>query len=118
MSPGLVDPGVNQEAKLALTTKRIAKLTEAGRHADGHGLYLQITAPGTRSWLLRYKLADLRPGRQGKRRERWMGLGPLPECCDASEVCWTSPKFRGDVMAKTPLLGTATSNMRCPNRVP
>jgi integrase len=53
---------------MALTTKRVAKLTEAGRYGDGHGLYLQVTPAGVRSWLLRYERAG---------RERWMGLGPL-----------------------------------------
>lgn len=41
----------------------------AGMHADGAGLYLQVTAAGTRSWIYRYQL-------QGRRRE--MGLGPAP----------------------------------------
>jgi integrase len=53
---------------MTLTTRRIAKLTQAGRYGDGHGLYLQVMSPTNRSWLLRYE-------RSG--RERWMGLGPL-----------------------------------------
>jgi hypothetical protein len=53
---------------MALTAKRVAKLTEAGRYGDGQGLYLQVTPAGVRSWLLRYERAG---------RERWMGLGPL-----------------------------------------
>jgi hypothetical protein len=53
---------------MALTAKRVAKLTEAGRYGDGHGLYLQVTPAGVRSWLLRYERGG---------RERWMGLGPL-----------------------------------------
>jgi integrase len=53
---------------MALTEKRIARLTEPGRFGDGHGLYLQVISPSNRSWLLRYQ-------RDG--RERWMGLGPL-----------------------------------------
>ena len=53
---------------MALTVKRIAKLTAPGRYGDGHGLYLQVLAPTNRSWLLRYQ-------RDG--RERWLGLGPL-----------------------------------------
>ncbi|MDR3408984.1 MAG: integrase arm-type DNA-binding domain-containing protein [Methylovirgula sp.] len=50
-----------------LTAKRIATLTKPGRYGDGHGLYLQITKAGVRSWLFRYR-------RDG--RERAMGLGP------------------------------------------
>jgi integrase len=53
---------------VALTTKQIAKLRNAGRYGDGHGLSLQVTPTGVKSWLLRYE-------RNG--RERWMGLGPL-----------------------------------------
>ena len=53
---------------MALTAKRVAKFTEAGRYGDGHGLYLQVTPTGVRSWLLRYERGG---------RERWMGLGPL-----------------------------------------
>ena len=51
-----------------LTAKRIAKLAKPGRYHDGHGLHLQITKRGSRSWLLRFE-------RDG--RERWFGLGPL-----------------------------------------
>jgi integrase len=54
---------------MALTTKRIAKLSKPGRYGDGHGLYLQVMSRTNRSWLLRYD-------RNG-RGERWMGLGPL-----------------------------------------
>jgi integrase len=56
---------------MALTEKRIAKLKEPGRYADGNrtGLYLQISSETNRSWLFRYD-------RNG-RGERWMGLGPL-----------------------------------------
>lgn len=52
---------------MALTVRRIQKLTAAGRYGDGGGLYLQITPTGGRSWLFRYQVRD---------RERAMGLGP------------------------------------------
>jgi integrase len=39
-----------------------------GMHADGGGLYLQVTASGAKSWIFRFML-------HGKARE--MGLGPL-----------------------------------------
>jgi integrase len=51
---------------MALAVKRIPKLS-AGRYHDGHGLYLQVTPTGGRSWVLRYEVRG---------RERWMGLGP------------------------------------------
>jgi integrase len=50
-----------------LSARQVATAKE-GYHADGGGLYLQVTAASTRSWVLRYQLA-------GKRRE--MGLGPV-----------------------------------------
>lgn len=40
-----------------------------GMHADGDGLYLQVTAAGARSWILRYQI---------NKRRREMGLGPFP----------------------------------------
>jgi integrase len=60
---------------MPLTVKKIADLIETGRYADGGGLYLQVISRSNRSWLLRYERPDHRPGREGKRRERWMGLG-------------------------------------------
>jgi integrase len=51
-----------------LTALKVEKLTEAGMHADGGGLYLRITPQGARNWVLRYMLNG---------RPRWMGLGPL-----------------------------------------
>jgi integrase len=50
-----------------LTVKRIEKLGP-GRHADGHGLYLQVVNDANKSWLFRYALDGT---------ERWMGLGAL-----------------------------------------
>ncbi len=52
---------------MKLTEKRITKLGP-GRHGDGHGLYLEVTSPTNRCWLLRWQCGG---------RERWMGLGPL-----------------------------------------
>jgi hypothetical protein len=51
-----------------LSARTVATLTNAGRHSDGGGLYLNITATGARSWVFMWKVA-------GKRRE--MGLGSL-----------------------------------------
>lgn len=53
---------------MALTVKRIARLSQPGRYGDGHGLYLQVVSRKNMSWLLRYERGG---------RERWMGLGPL-----------------------------------------
>jgi len=51
-----------------LTAMKVAKEVEPGYYADGGGLYLQISASGSRSWIFMYTLF-------GRRRE--MGLGPL-----------------------------------------
>lgn len=51
-----------------LSARTVATLKEAGYHADGGGLYLQITASGAKSWIFQYK-------RNGRSRE--MGLGSL-----------------------------------------
>jgi integrase len=47
----------------------VKRTTEVGMHADGGGLYLQVSRFGTKSWIYRYML-------DGRRRE--MGLGPYP----------------------------------------
>src|SRR5215216_992609 len=51
---------------MALTIKKVAALKTPGRHSDEHGLYLQITPAGVKSWLFHYQRAG---------RSRWMGLG-------------------------------------------
>jgi integrase len=53
---------------MALTVKRIERITTAGRYHDAHGLYMQVTPSGVKSWLLRYQ-------KDGK--EHALGLGPL-----------------------------------------
>jgi integrase len=49
-----------------LSARRLSGLTEAGRYADGNGLYLSISENGGRRWVFLYR-------RHGKLRE--MGLG-------------------------------------------
>jgi len=51
-----------------LTARKVQALSEPGRHADGGGLYLNVTASGAKSWIMLYRMA-------GKRHE--MGLGPI-----------------------------------------
>ena len=53
-----------------LTTRGAAKKRALGYHADGEGLYLQVTGAGARSWIFRYRL-------HGRLRD--MGLGPLAD---------------------------------------
>lgn len=49
-----------------LSAKAVEKKTKPGYHADGGGLYLQISPSGSKSWLFRYML---------NQRRREMGLG-------------------------------------------
>lgn len=51
-----------------LSARKVATVTAAGYHADGGGLYLQVTPSGARSWVFRFTL---------RKRSREMGLGPL-----------------------------------------
>jgi integrase len=60
--------GAYHDGRLPLSAKRVQRLKGEGRFHDAlvPGLYLQVTASGARSWLLRFEL-------NGK--ERMMGLG-------------------------------------------
>lgn len=51
-----------------LTARKVQSLDAPGRHADGGGLYLNISASGTKSWIMLYRMG-------GKRHE--MGLGSI-----------------------------------------
>ena len=52
-----------------LTETKVRAETKQGLHADGNGLYLQVTPTGTKSWVFRY-MADL--------KQKKLGLGPYP----------------------------------------
>jgi integrase len=60
--------GRYHDGRLPLSAKRVQRLKGEGRYHDAlvPGLYLQITASGARSWLLRFEQNG---------RERMMGLG-------------------------------------------
>ena len=49
-----------------LSALKVSKLNKRGWYADGEGLYLQVSATGSKSWVYRYKKAG---------KERWHGLG-------------------------------------------
>lgn len=55
---------------MKLTADKVKRLTEAGTHSDGGGLYLQIKPSGSKSWIYRYQI---------NKQRRWMGLGGFPE---------------------------------------
>lgn len=60
-----------------LTVRKAEALAAPGRHADGGGLYLDITSAGSKSWLFLYRSPVHRTVRNGKPvgRSREMGLG-------------------------------------------
>jgi integrase len=64
--------GAYHDGAKPLSAKRVQRLKGEGRYhdADVRGLYLQVSASGARSWLLRYELLD---------KERMMGLGSAQE---------------------------------------
>jgi Arm DNA-binding domain len=64
-------------AKLAPTkVTALLKAGTKGTFPDGANLYLQVTGPGTGSWLFRY--AERGSGAKGARpRMHWLGLGPV-----------------------------------------
>jgi len=51
-----------------MTAVAVRNMTKPGLHADGNGLYLQVTETGMKSWTFRYRIGD---------RRRDMGLGPV-----------------------------------------
>ncbi len=51
-----------------LSALRVARLTAPGFHGDGGGLWLQVSASGSKSWVFRYAVAG---------RRHHMGLGSL-----------------------------------------
>ena len=60
--------GAYHDGSKPLSAKRVQRLKAEGRYhdADVRGLYLQVSASGARSWLLRFELLG---------KERMMGLG-------------------------------------------
>src|SRR5258708_5770564 len=59
-----------------LTAIAISRAKKAGYYGDGGGLYLQVSASRTKSWIFRYRLAG-HLSRNGKPLSREMGLGSL-----------------------------------------
>lgn len=71
-----------------LSARQVATASE-GYHADGGGLYLQVSSSGTRSWVLRYQI-------RGRRRE--MGMGPVA-LVSLQEARQAALKHRKDILA-------------------
>lgn len=56
-----------------LTARGVETIRQPGLYADGHGLYLQVSATGAKSWIFRY----VSPAGEAKGKRRDMGLGPI-----------------------------------------
>ena len=63
---------------MKLTDAKLRTLTETGKHCDGGGLYLELTAAGGRYWRLKYRIA-------GKEKRLALGVYPAVSLKDARE---------------------------------
>lgn len=63
-----------------LTDARLRTLTTVGRHADGNGLYLEVTAAGGRYWRWKYRFG-------GKEKRMAFGVYPSVTLREARERC-------------------------------
>ena len=79
-----------------LTDRAVRGLKEPGYHADGGGLYLQVTQGGSRSWIYRYSI-------EGRRRE--MGLGSFHDLNLAEARLVRDDAKRGLAKGADPLAG-------------
>src|SRR5208282_4925921 len=61
-----------------LTALKVGRLSEAGRYADGNGLYLIVDPSGAKRWMLRTIV-------QGKRRDIGLGGVSLVSLAEARE---------------------------------
>ena len=72
-----------------LKALNVARKKKPGLYPDGGGLYLQVTAAGSRSWIFRYALLG---------KTRYMGLGPLHAVglADARKKAVAARQLRND----------------------
>jgi integrase len=75
--------GRHPERALSAVTVRNAK---PGRHADGHGLYLEVDESGARRWILRLVI-------QGRRRDIGLGSAALVTLAEARETALAMRKM-------------------------
>ena len=69
-----------------LTARAVAALSKPGKYSDGGGLYLQVTAAGAKSWVLRYQLA-------GRRRDMGLGSATVFSFAEARDKARTTRKL-------------------------
>ncbi|WP_218509729.1 integrase arm-type DNA-binding domain-containing protein [Variovorax sp. dw_308] len=65
---------------MKLTDAKLRNLNTTGKHADGRGLYLEVTAAGGRYWRQKYRFA-------GKEKRLALGVYPDVSLKDARDKC-------------------------------
>lgn len=75
-----------------LTALQVSKAKKPGMHGDGGGLYLQVAAAGSKSWIFRYRFKG-HSSKAGKPLAREMGLGSV-KCEGRVEGTWTLAEAR------------------------
>ncbi|MBA4788383.1 MAG: tyrosine-type recombinase/integrase [Rhizobiales bacterium] len=88
--------GKGRHPDKALTAVQVRQLKLPGRYADGNGLYLEVTAAGTKHWLLRLVV-------QGRRRDIGLGSTTLVPLLEAREKAMAFRKIAregGDPIAE------------------
>ncbi len=69
-----------------LSARRVETIKVPGLFADGHGLYLQVTATGAKSWIFRYAI-------RGRRRDMGLGSTSLFSLAEAREKAIEAKKL-------------------------
>jgi len=69
-----------------LTVRRVESETRAGMFADGHGLYLHVSALGAKSWVFRYTF-------RGKRHDLGLGSVSLFSLAEARDRAFTARRL-------------------------
>lgn len=64
---------------MKLTDAKLRRLTEPGKHFDGGGLYLEVTAAGGRYWRLKFRIA-------GKEKRLALGVYPAVSLKEARDL--------------------------------
>jgi integrase len=72
-----------------LTATAVANLKTKGLHPDGGGLYVRVTAKGTKSWIFRYSSA-------GNTRDMGLGAFPTVTLAKARELAMECRRCRQD----------------------
>src|SRR5271163_2082463 len=89
----------NMARALSRLSDRRARTLPPGLHADGGGLYLQVT-PSGRCWIFRFATGEVAVSRNGKPRrvERAMGLGSFPDTSllEARDKAASARKLRAE----------------------